>query len=644
VWITNLSTTASVNFQFQFLRTGQANTSPASFSDTLAPGQTKIYENIVESRFGLTGVNGAGRIVASGEVHVSSRIYEQPPGTDLGSSKGLFFSGVPASFGLGVGDRASLQGVSQGGEQNLRYNFILLEIGGQPTTVHVDLKDANGATLGGKDYALQAYEHRQLNVADVLASVSTTNARLESAVASGAGKILFAGAQVTNVSQDPTGFEMSFKGSLLGGNGSAGVLSLNGLMGNVTLAGGDDVVFATSGNALATGINATASNTANRIVRRDGAGDISVGTVTLAGNLVLPVSSSTAGSLLQSGSRLLHSFGTNNVFLGRSAGNFTMLGSGNTAIGFFALLKNTSGDLNTALGIQALRENTSGRNNTAAGTEALLFNTIGANNTATGPNSLRHNISGDSNTATGFNALFFNEAGSENTAIGHNALQGNVTGFNNTAIGAAALISNTGSNNIAVGVNACGVPTAGNQNICIGHTGVAGDSQTIRIGSGSHRRTFLAGVRGMNTTTADGTAVLIDSTGQLGTVSSSASVKREIADVGGASSRLLKLRPVSFFYRNDTIGIRQYGLIAEEVAEVMPELVQFSPEGKAETVRYHFLATLLLNELQAQDRTIGVQRDEIADLKVRLRRMEEQIESVSASVVADPTRNRSPVN
>jgi hypothetical protein len=412
-------------------------------------------------------------------------------------------------------------------------------------------------------------------------------------------------------------------------------------MGNVTLGSGDDVIIATSGNALTIGINATASNTANRIVRRDGAGDFSAGSVSLAGNLVLPITSSTAGHLLQSGDRLLHSFGSNNVFLGRSVGNFTMLGSGNTAMGAFAFLRNTSGDDNTALGIQALSANTSGSQNTATGVEALLFNTIGANNTATGANSLRRNTSGDSNTAIGFNALIFNETGSENTAIGHNALQGNGNGFFNTAIGVAALIENTGSNNIAVGVNAGGDLTTGGQNICIGHPGVAGESQTIRIGSTAHRRAFLAGVRGVTTTSADGTAVLIDSNGQLGTVSSSASVKREITDVSGASSGLLKLRPVSFFYRNDTIGIRQYGLIAEEVARVMPELVQFSAEGDAETVRYHFLATLLLNELQKQDRALEVQRDDIADLTTRLRRMEKRIESMTASAANDSEVDRS---
>lgn len=252
VWITNLSSTTAVNFEFQFLRTGQANAAPLSFSDTLAAGQTRIFENIVETRFGLTAANGAARIVSSGDVFVSSRIFEQPPGTDLGSSKGLFFSGVPATFGLAVGERASLQGVNQGGAQNLRYNFILLEIGGQPATLRVEVKDASGATLAGKDYGLLAYEHRQLNVADILPSIAATNARLEATVLSGAGKALFAGAQVTNVSQDPTGFEMSFKGSLIlsngNGNNLAGVTSLNGLTGAVTLLPGNNVTITPSGS------------------------------------------------------------------------------------------------------------------------------------------------------------------------------------------------------------------------------------------------------------------------------------------------------------------------------------------------------------------------------------------------------------
>jgi hypothetical protein len=134
----------------------------------------------------------------------------------------------------------------------------------------------------------------------------------------------------------------------------------------------------------------------------------------------------------------------------------------------------------------------------------------------------------------------------------------------------------------------------------------------------------------VTTGAADGLTVLIDSNGQLGTVSSSASVKREIVDVGEASSSLLKLRPVSFLYRSDTEGIPQYGLIAEEVARVMPELVQFSETGAAETVRYHFLAPLLLNELQKEQRRNEEQESRIGKLLARLDALEARVAECEA--------------
>ena len=158
---------------------------------------------------------------------------------------------------------------------------------------------------------------------------------------------------------------------------------------------------------------------------------------------------------------------------------------------------------------------------------------------------------------------------------------------------------------------------------------------------------MLAGVRGITTGAADGLAVLIDSTGQLGTVSSSITTKRKIADIDGERSALMKLRPVSFLYRTDPVGIPQYGLIAEEVAKVMPELVQFSPEGDAQTVRYHFLPPLILSEVQKQsqtiqelERTIETQRqqleqtvesqhEQIRTLEARLQALEEQSKNSS---------------
>ncbi len=212
--------------------------------------------------------------------------------------------------------------------------------------------------------------------------------------------------------------------------------------------------------------------------------------------------------------------------------------------------------------------------------------------------------SGDSNTVIGVNALNINASGSHNTAIGTAALPLNTDGNYNTAIGSFALFSN--------------------------------ESGTIRIGDSNQTRAFLAGVRAVTTGSANGLAVLIDSNGQLGTTSSSASVKREIAAIGDASSPLLNLRPVSFFYRNDTVGFPQYGLIAEEVAKVMPELVQFSAAGEAETVRYHFLAPLLLSELQKQQQTIEQQARGMREQEEQIKALAEEVRQLKKFLPAIP--------
>jgi hypothetical protein len=310
--------------------------------------------------------------------------------------------------------------------------------------------------------------------------------------------------------------------------------------------------------------NAVSTNTANRIVRRDGSGNFSAGTITLAGDLDL-----TGGKLGQSGQTLLLTPGTSNTFLGTSAGNTSLTGSINTVMGDFALHNVAAGNNNLAIGGGSMSQTTDGSNNTALGTDTLNANIVGNNNTAVG------------------NLALVLATGNNNTVLGNNA----------------GLNTSSGSNNIFLGNNGGSNVTTGGNDILIGHVGVAAESNTTRIGT-TQTKAFIAGVRGVTTGAADGLAVLIDSTGQLGTVSSSAAVKRDIADIDGEDSALLKLRPVSFLYRNDTVGIRQYGLIAEEVAKVMPELVQFSPEGQAQTVRYHFLAPLLLSEVQKQSQTI----------------------------------------
>jgi Chaperone of endosialidase len=257
-----------------------------------------------------------------------------------------------------------------------------------------------------------------------------------------------------------------------------------------------------------------------------------------------------------------------NVFLGPFAGNSTMTGGGNTAIG----------------------------------DEALFNNTEGNGNTATGNDALATNNTGSFNTANGFAALLKNNGGSGNTAIGVSALFNNTIGFENIAVGHAA------------GLNL----TTGDNNIDIGNPGVAGESDTIRIGTGgTQTQTFLAGVRGVTTGVNDAVGVMIDSAGQLGTVSSSRRFKRDIEDMGETSQALMKLRPVTFRYKADLdpTGSPQYGLVAEEVAEVFPDLAIYGKDGQPETVRYHVLVPMLLNEVQKDRKTI-------ADLTARLERLE----------------------
>jgi N-acetylneuraminic acid mutarotase len=209
VWATNL-TNVPVSFTFDFLKQGQANANPASFSDSLSPGQTKVYENVVETKLGLSNAIGAARVISTGEILLAERIYNQAPGDDVGKSEGLFFAGVPKSFSASLGQSATIQGVNQGGTENFRYNFALVETGGSPTTVNLQLLDGSGTLLGQKAYPLQPYEQLQPNVADVFSGIATTNARITATVTGGTGSVLIAGAQLANESQDSSGFEMSF--------------------------------------------------------------------------------------------------------------------------------------------------------------------------------------------------------------------------------------------------------------------------------------------------------------------------------------------------------------------------------------------------------------------------------------------------
>jgi len=315
--------------------------------------------------------------------------------------------------------------------------------------------------------------------------------------------------------------------------------------------------------------------------------------------------------------------GFEDLYLGTSAGNpGTSTGNRNTALGEYALTSNTSGSDNTAVGAEACFYNTTGSSNTGIGSFALGSNTTGQVNTAVGSGALPSNTTGDANSVLGVNAMDFNTTGSSNTAVGFLALFGNSTGNNNTAVGANALTSATGSGNIALGRLAGSSISSGGNNIDIGNSAPSNESDTIRIGN-TQTKAFLAGVNGA--TSASGTAVFVNSSGQLGTVTSSLRFKEDVADMGEASDALMKLRPVTFHYKapyDDGSHLLQYGLVAEEVAKVYPDLVQYDDKGKPFTVRYHEINTMLLNELQKQHGTIAEQQAQLAQQEARIQRLE----------------------
>lgn len=286
----------------------------------------------------------------------------------------------------------------------------------------------------------------------------------------------------------------------------------------------------------------------------------------------------------------------------RSDHTHAVAGTDNTAVGASALNANTTGDFNTTVGANGLGNNTAGRYNTAIGASALAANTTGS-----------------TNTAVGGGALATNQIGVGNTAVGTGALTLNTARYN-TAVGTWALnVSTSGSSNIALGYDAGREVTTGSSNIHIGNMGTSLDNATIKIGY-TQTKTFIAGISGV-TTGGTGVAVLVDGAGQLGTVSSSRRYKDDIHDMGEASRRLLDLRPVVFRYKrpaSDGSRPLEYGLIAEEVAEVFPELVVYDSTGQAETVRYHVLPVLLLNEVQRQERQLAALRQTVDSLRTIL--------------------------
>lgn len=323
--------------------------------------------------------------------------------------------------------------------------------------------------------------------------------------------------------------------------------------------------------------------------------------------------------------------GSYNTAVGEIALYSNLTGSSNTAVGDSALLAHTMGDSNTAVGVSALRNDVTGAENTAVGHNALVRSDAGLN-TAVGYSALHNDTSGGLNMANGYEALYNNTTGNYNTADGMLALFSNTTGNYNTAIGAGALYqSSTGSNNVAVGALAGSAVITANNVICIG-TGVEGADADNTCFIGNIYETQLNGI-----------PVLVDSSGQLGTATSSRRFKKDIKPMGRASEAILSLKPVTFQYKNDKTNTSQFGLIAEDVAKVDTNLVVRDPDGKPYTVRYDAVNAMLLNEflkqhekVEKQNRKLQQSEAKITELKqdfhVRFADHEKQINALASGL------------
>lgn len=432
--------------------------------------------------------------------------------------------------------------------------------------------------------------------------------------------------------------------------------------GNTSLTGDGNVAFGRNAlPAVTTGIWNAATGYRSMLLNQDGNFNTANGLEALASNV--SGNNNTAVGVRA----LLNSTAASNIAIGANAGASLTTGGENIAIGhvgvaaeakttrigtngsqtraFIAGVRGVTTDNADALpvGIDSAGQ----LGNLASIPGSLISGPIAAStaqfqNTIIGAGAASNAV-GEQNTVFGADALKNATSASNNIAIGPSALLANQTGGGNTAIGRFALGQVTGSENIGIGTNAGMELTTGNYNIVIGtNQGSAGESRTIRIGSQAVTefdgpyRAFIQGISGV--TSSSGVPVFVNSSGQLGTATSSRRFKENIASMSDASAGLMRLNPVTFNYLNgldDGQKLTQYGLIAEEVAEVYPGLVVKTPDGQAETVRYHFLTPMLLNEVQKQQRVIASQAARIDALEKQSVRMAALLEKLESSPAAE---------
>ncbi len=616
VWATNL-TTAPQTMTFQFLKSGQANPSPASFHDTLAPGETKVYENVVETKLGLANALGAARITCTGEIFVAERIYNQAPGDDIGNTEGLFFAGVPKSFSISSGQSASIQGIDQGGAENFRYNFALIETSGQPATVNVQVFDGSGTLLGQKAYPLLPYEQIQPTVDDVVHGIATTNARLTATVTDGGGSVILAGAQVANESQDSSGFEMTFRDSLLGtSGGTAGVTSLDGLAGALTLKAGNGISITPSGSSISIaytgggGAGGITSVTHDSTLAGNGTGASPLGIAAGAVGTAQLAASSVQGGNVAAGQVVKSVNGLHDNLTLAAGSNITITPSGSaltiassSGSGGFSLP--FAGPTSASQAAFAISNTGSGRaiegdvGNSSAAVAGVSHGSgpgiYGENQSSgdaghfVGSVTVAGDLSADSLSAIG-NIQGASIAGILEGVYGDSDGNDGVYGTSTSANGVEGRVSNSSAG--VAGVNQGAGP------------GIYGENQ-----SGGYAGDFYGDVIVGGSITYSGSL----------THSSDARFKENIARIRDGLEGILRLRGVTFDWRHDEFPDRHFraerdiGFIAQEVEKVYPELVVTDRDGY-KSVDYARLTPILVEAIKEQQRKLEEQQLQIDEI------------------------------
>jgi hypothetical protein len=369
-----------------------------------------------------------------------------------------------------------------------------------------------------------------------------------------------------------------------------------------------------------------ASNLTSSVIYQT-SGNVGVGTTTPVTKLDVNGNINIAGTYGIGGQNglSLGSLADFNVFVGQAAGSVNVAGQGveNTFVGADAGAANTTGFYNTFLGLNAGFYNTTADRNTFVGAAAGEVNTTGIQNTFLGEGAGLSNTTGSENTFVGRFSGYYNTTGSVNTFVGRTSGESNTTGSENTFVGFHSGESNTtGSNDVYI---ANAGPVSGTE------------GSTIRIGTqgtgvGQQNATYIAGIYG---TIVTGTQVFVDNNGHLGQQTSSRRFKEQILDMGDSTSKLFQLRPVTFFYKpqyDDGSHLLQYGLIAEEVAKVYPDMVAYDKDGQPYTVKYQYLAPMLLNELQKQHTVVAAQQDVIKTQQQQIKEMQQRLSQLESLI------------